>query len=104
VLERFPELFAQKLLRHLDPIDRTFLAQAGGGCRAAVEASDLPRAGTRRVVVGRSVRVVQHRLGEFVGSVKRLPVGCADLCASPLGAVVWRCCVGRGSTTDPGMG
>jgi len=55
LLERFPDLFAQKLLVHLDPIDRTFLAQAGSACRAAVAASDLPRAGTRVAVRIRAV-------------------------------------------------
>ena len=49
LLERFPDLFAQKVLQHLDPIDRTFLAQAGSTCRAVVAASDLPSAGMRRV-------------------------------------------------------
>ncbi len=34
----------------MDLIDRTFLAQAGGACRAAVAASGLPREGTRREV------------------------------------------------------
>jgi hypothetical protein len=48
LLERFPDLFAQKVLLLLDPINRTSLAQAGGPCRAAVAASDLPRAGMRR--------------------------------------------------------
>jgi len=57
LLERFPDLFAQEVLRHLDPVDRTFLARAGGACRAAVAASDLPRAGTREEVLGRSVCV-----------------------------------------------
>ena len=43
LLEWFPDLFALKVLQHMDPIDCTFLAQAGGACRAAVAASDLPR-------------------------------------------------------------
>ena len=51
-VERFPDLFEQKVLQHLDPIDRSFLAQAGNACRSAVAASGLPRAGTRRVVLG----------------------------------------------------
>ena len=71
LLERFPDLFAQKV-QHLDPIDRTFLAQAGGACRAAVTASDLPRARTRVEVLGKSVWVVTHQLREFVGSMERL--------------------------------
>jgi hypothetical protein len=66
LLERFPNLFAQKVLRHLDPIARTFFAQAASACRAAVAAFDLPRAGTREKVLGRGVWVVQHRLEEFV--------------------------------------
>ena len=70
--ERFPNLFAQKVLQHMYPIDRTFLAQAASTFRAAVSASDLPRAGTSRVQLGRIVWVVRHRLQEFVGSVGRL--------------------------------
>jgi hypothetical protein len=56
----------------LDPLDRTFLAQTGRACRAAVAGSGLPRAGTRAEVLGKSVWVVTHRLREFVGSVERL--------------------------------
>jgi len=80
LLERFPDLFAQKVLQHLDPIDRTFLAQAGWACRVAVAASDLPRAGTRWVVLGSSVWVVRHRLGEFCTSVERLAWAKASGC------------------------
>ena len=80
LLERFPDLFAQKVLRHLDPIDRTFLAQAGSACRAAVAASDLPRAGTREEVLGKSVWVVTHKLGEFCTSVERLAWAKASGC------------------------
>jgi len=72
LLERFPDLFAQKVLAHLDPIDRTFLAQTGSTCRAAVAASDLPRAGIREEVLGRSVWVVTHRLEGFCTSVELL--------------------------------
>ena len=68
------------MLQHLDPIDRTFLAQAGGACRAAVAACDLPCAGTRRVVSGKSVWVVTHRLGEFCTSVERLAWAKASGC------------------------
>jgi len=71
LLERFPELFAQKVLRHLDPIDRTFLEQVGGACRAAVAASDLPRAGSRAEVLGINAWVVTHKLTEFLTSVGR---------------------------------
>jgi len=53
LVERFPDLFALKVLAHLDPIDLTFLAQTGGACRAVVAASDLPRAGTREEVLGK---------------------------------------------------
>jgi hypothetical protein len=89
LLERFPDLFALKVLAHLDPIDRTFLGQAGGACRAAVAASDLPRAGTRRVeVLGRTrattrrvvLWVVTHRLNAFVESVERLAWAKASGC------------------------
>jgi len=75
LVERFPDLFAQKVLAHVDPIDRTFLAQAGSACRVAVAASDLPRAGARlvgRVVRGKSEWVVTHRLVAFCTSVERL--------------------------------
>jgi len=80
LLERFPDLFALKVLGHLDPIDRTFLAQAGGACRAAVAASDLPRAGTREEVLGKSVWVVTHRLRELCTSVERLAWAKASGC------------------------
>jgi hypothetical protein len=65
---------------HLDPIDRTFLAQASGVCREAVTASDLPRAGTRRELLGRSVWVVTHKLREFCTSVERLAWAKASGC------------------------
>ena len=81
LLERFPDLFAQKVLAHLAPIDRTFLGQAGSACRAAVAASDLPRAGTEvEVLEGSSVWVVTHRLTEFVGSIERLAWAKASGC------------------------
>jgi hypothetical protein len=66
----------------LDPIDRTFLAQAGGACREAVEASHLLRAGTCRRVIGflLVVRVVTHRLVDFVGSIERLAWAKASGC------------------------
>jgi hypothetical protein len=80
LVERFPDLFEQKVLAHLDPIDRTFLAQTAGACRAAVAASDLPRAGTREEVMGRSVWVVTHKVRQFVGSVARLAWAKASGC------------------------
>ena len=80
LLERFPDLFAQKVLRHLDPIDRTFLAQAGSACRAVVVASHQPRAGTRREVLGRSVWVVTHKVRAFCTSVERLAWAKASGC------------------------
>jgi hypothetical protein len=80
LLERFPDRFAQKVLQHVDPIDRTFLAQAGGSCRAAVAASDLPRMGTReQVLAGRSMWVVTRKLREF-SSVERLAWAKASGC------------------------
>ena len=86
LLERFPDLFAQKVLQHVDPIDRTFLAQAGGSCRAAMAASDLPRAGTRLGVLEKRVWVVTHKITEFyvrraagLGQGERLPVGHDDM-------------------------
>jgi len=80
LLQRFPDLFVLKVLAHLDPIDRTFLAQAGSACRAAVAASDLPRAGTRQVALGRSVWVVRHKITEFCTSVERLAWAKASGC------------------------
>jgi hypothetical protein len=69
---RFPDLFALKVLAHLDPIDRTFLAQTRGACLTAVANADLPRAEMRREVLGKSVWVVQHKITEFCTSVERL--------------------------------
>jgi hypothetical protein len=81
LVERFPDLFALKVLAHLNPIDRTFLAQAERGCRAAVVAFVLPCAGTKEEVLeGRSVWVVTHRLTEFVGSIERLAWAKASGC------------------------
>jgi hypothetical protein len=80
LLERFPDLFAQKVLMHLDPIDRTFLAQAGSACRAAVAASDMPRAGTRAEELRGSVWVVTHKISEFCTSVERLAWAKASGC------------------------
>jgi len=81
LLERFPDLFAQKVLQHLNPIDITFLAQAAGAFRAAVAASGLPRAGTRRRVVwGKRVWVVTHKITEFCTSVERLAWAKASGC------------------------
>ena len=87
----------------LEPIDRNFLAQAGGACRAAVAASGLPRAGTREDVLGKSVWVVRHRLVE--SSVERLAwakaSGCPwdeQTCQLAANTGRWRRCSGRGST------
>ena len=81
LLGRFPDLFAQKVLVHLDPIDLTFFAQAGSACRTAVAASDLPRAGEPRVdESGKTTWVVQHMLEEFVSSVDRLAWAKASGC------------------------
>jgi len=80
LLKRFPDLFKQKVPAHMDPIDRTFLAQAGRACRAAVAASNLPRAGTRREVAGRTVWMVTHRLRDFVVTVDRLAWAKASGC------------------------
>ena len=98
LLERFPDLFAQKVLQHLDPIDRTFLAQAGSACRAAVASSDLPRAGTREEVLeGKSVWVVTHNVREFCTSVERLAWAKASGCPW-----VQRTCALRRSGRAPG--
>ena len=81
LVERFPDLFERKVLRRMDPIDRTFLAQTGRACRAVAAASDLPRAGTREEVLeGRSVWVVTHKLREFCTSVERLAWAKASGC------------------------
>jgi len=80
LVERFPYLFEQKVLVHLDPIDRTFLAQTGRACRAVVAASSLPRAGTREVVLGRRVWVVRHKFTDLCTSVERLAWAKASGC------------------------
>jgi hypothetical protein len=82
LLQRHPELFTQKVLQHLDPLARTFLAQTGRACRDALYSSGLPRAGTTqevlvsecggKVLVGKTVWVVTHKLEEFLGSAERL--------------------------------
>ena len=102
LVERFPDLFAQKLLQHLDPIDRTFLAQTGVACRTVVAASDLPRAGTRWMVMGtyewaQAQGVLHVRRAAGVGQGERLPVGCHDVHAPLRRAGVWMCCGGRRS-------
>jgi hypothetical protein len=93
LLERFPDLFALKVLAHLDPIDRTFLGQAGRACRAAVAASKLPCAGTRREVPGRWVWVVTHKVREFCTSVERLSWAMASGCPW-VERTCWRACGG----------
>jgi hypothetical protein len=107
LVERFPDLFEQRVLAHLDPIDRTFLAQTGGAFRAAAAASDMPRAGTREEVLERSVWVVTHKLKEFCKSVERLAwakaSGCPWVAQTSLWADVWRCCGGLGLTAARGM-
>jgi hypothetical protein len=108
LVERFPDLSAQKVLAHLDPIDRTFLAQTGSACRAAVAASDLPRSGTTEEALGSTLWVVTHRLGEFVGSVERLAwakaSGCPWVTATcALHAGDSRCCSGQRITNVRGM-
>ena len=91
LLEELRDLFFEEVLRRLDPIDRTFLAQAGSACRAAVTAaSDLLRAGTREeaweVALGQNrVWVVWHKIAEFCTSVERLAWARASGC--PWGGV-----------------
>ena len=80
LVERFPVLFAQKVPQHLDPIDRTYIAQAGSACRVAVVASDLPRAGWSRLEVGNTVWQATHVLREFCTSVERLAWAKASGC------------------------
>jgi len=85
LLERFPDLCVQRVLAHLDPIDRTFLAQAGSACRAAVVASGLRRAGGPTVDESeRIVWRVTHLMSEFCTSVERLAWAKANSC--PCGA------------------
>jgi len=100
LVERFPDLFAQKVLQHLDPIDRTFLAQAAGACRAAVAASDLPRAGTREEVLGmnvwgwcrtESVSFAPPWSG-WLGPRQAAARGLRGSVRMPLGPDVWRRC------------
>ena len=80
LVERFPDLFEQRVLAHLDPIDPSFLAQTGGACRAAVAASDLPRAGEIDQFLGKLVWVVTHIVRDFCTSVERLAWAKASGC------------------------
>ena len=61
-------LFAAEVLWRLDPIDRTFLAQAGRLCRAVVLGSDLPRAGTDGSVTH---KLSARGFGVFIGGDHR---------------------------------
>ena len=79
----------------MDPIDRTFLAQTGGACRTAVAASKLPRAGTRREVLGTRVWVVTHKVRGFCKSVERLSWAKASGCPW-----VARTCVAQGGLLE----
>jgi hypothetical protein len=105
LVERFPDLFEQKVLQHLDPMDRTFLVQGGNACRPAVAASGLPAArgdeaggaGDEACEVGDAqaqgvlhVRRAAGRGRRRAGAPRssgrvRLPL------RSPLGAGAWRC-------------
>ena len=78
-----PDLLDQEVLKWLDPVDRTMLAQVGRPWLAAVLASGVPRSPT-----GATVRL---RLREFCTSVERLAWAKANGCpwGEELGVVVW---------------
>jgi hypothetical protein len=77
LLQRCPDLFEQRVQVLLDPIDLTFLAQAGVACRSAVAACDLPRAGLQ---LRNNEWRVTHRLREFCTSAERLAWAKASGC------------------------
>jgi hypothetical protein len=72
VLEALPDLVGQEVLRRLDPTDLALVRRVNCGFRAAVEFSDLPRAGV-------SVEV-PLRVSQFIGSVERLAWARANGC------------------------
>jgi hypothetical protein len=112
LVTELPEVFAAEVLTRLNPINRAFLAQVGGACRAAVAASDLPRAGTRGEVFGRSVWVVTPHTCMYAaagGHLQVLQLAREHRCrwdattpAAPLVAVTWRWCSGGGRTAARG--
>jgi len=75
-----PDLFEQEVLKRLEPVDRTMVAQVGRPWLAAVLASGLPRLPKRP-------RVCLLRLREFCTSVERLAWARANGC--PWNSVVY---------------
>ena len=73
LLEELPDLFQQEVLKQLDPVDRTMLAQVGRAWLAAVLASGLPRLPTGVTVRG--------QLREFCTSAERLAWAMANGCS-----------------------
>jgi len=76
-----PDLFVEEVLRRLDPMDRTMLAQVWRPWLAAVLAS-----GSRRACPGVTVRL---RLEEFFTSVERLAWAKANGCPWGLPELWW---------------
>jgi len=73
LVEELSDLFVEEVLRRLDPVDRTMLAQVGRPWLAAVLASRLPR-------LPKGV-LVRLRLREFCTSAERLAWARANGCS-----------------------
>ena len=102
-LFELPDLFEQEVLKRLDLVDRTMLAQVWRPWLAAVLALGLPRLPTRETV--------RHRLIQSCYSVERLTWAKANGCPWTTETCVvrgsvrmgtWRCCSGRGSAAVRG--
>jgi hypothetical protein len=82
-IERFPDLFKQKVLVHLKPIDRTFVEQVGSACRAAVGGLRLDARGDEKGGAGEdgvdgdalAPGLCRDRGADGLGKGERLPVG-----------------------------
>ena len=96
---KLPVVFKAEVLPRLEPIDRAMCARVGSASRAAVVASDLPRAGARQ-----GGRGVPLKLQELCGSVERLAWarenGCPLVVPRPCGCVSDDCVCGGGCGWD----
>mmetsp|Transcript_662 Transcript_662/g.1522 ORF Transcript_662/g.1522 Transcript_662/m.1522 type:complete len:159 (+) Transcript_662:224-700(+) len=81
LLDGLGDVFEKEVLSLLDPTDLAMLARVGCGCRDAVRASGLPRAGVK----GKGEVLLQVR--HFTGSVERLAWAKANGCPW-----TWRTC------------
>ena len=90
-----PEVFRAEVLPLLEPTDLALFGRVGSASRAAVVASDLPRAGARQ-----GGRGVPLKLQELCGSVERLAWarenGCPMQVPRPCGCVSDECGCGCG--------